>query len=173
MIKKEIDRAATKDRQTLRTYNEKTRDNRIPLVMTYDNRLPRVKEAIDNSWGILQINENESRKFSEKPRLCYRRNKNLRDIIGQTKLTNGKVVRTKLGERTGRCSPCRGRGDAMCCAHVVNTTFFTDRTGRKRFEIRQKTNCRSKNAITWHGAIVARMVSSILVSWNHSRPIEG
>ena len=35
----------------------------------------------------------------------------------------------------------------MCCRHVVNTTFFTDRTGNKRFQIRQKTNCRSRNAI--------------------------
>ena len=70
----------------------------------------------------------------------------MRDIIGQTKLTNGKVLRTK--ERaTGRCTPCRGRSDAMCCSHVVNTNVFTDRTGRKRFQIRQRTNCRSKNAI--------------------------
>ena len=35
----------------------------------------------------------------------------------------------------------------MCCRHVVNTTVFKDRTGRKKFKIRQKTNCRSKNAI--------------------------
>ena len=93
-----------------------------------------------------RLSKVESRKFSDKPRLCYRRNKNLRDVLGQTKLAGGKVVRTNE-KPSGRCVPCRGRGDALCCTHVVNTNVFTDGTGRKKFKIRQKTGCRSKNAI--------------------------
>ena len=34
----------------------------------------------------------------------------------------------------------------MCCNHIISTNFFTSRTGR-RFEIRHKTNCKTKNAI--------------------------
>lgn len=129
-IASDVERAAAKDRQSLRAYRERSRDQRIPLVLTYDDRLPEVREVVNENWKILHINTKESRKFTEKPRICYRRNKNLRDIIGQTKLTNGKVLRTK--ERaTGKCTPCRGRSDAMCCSHVVNTNVFTDRTGRK------------------------------------------
>ena len=117
-------------------------------MLTYDDRLPKIREVVDENWKILQINSNESRKFAEKPRICYRRNRNLRDLIGQTKLTNGKIIRTKGKEKaTGRCTPCRGRADAKCCSHVVNTNVFTDRSGRKRFQIRQRTNCRSKNAL--------------------------
>ena len=145
-IAEDIERAATKDRQSLRTYKEKTKDQRIPLVLTYDDRLPKVREIVDDNWKLLHINETEGRKFAEKPRICYRRNKNLRDIIGQTKLKDGKVIRTKE-KATGRCNPCRGRADAMCCLHVVNTDIFTDRTGKKKFRIRQRTGCRSKNAI--------------------------
>ena len=89
----EIRRAASKERQSLRTYKEKTKDQRIPLVLTYDDRLPNVREIMDDSWKLLHINETERRKFTEKPRLCYRRNRNLCDILGQTKLSNGKVNR--------------------------------------------------------------------------------
>ena len=45
------------------------------------------------------------------------------------------------------CGESAPRADALCCTHVVNTDIFTDRTGRKKFRIRQKTGCRSKNAI--------------------------
>ena len=127
------------------TYNERSEERRIPLVVTYDNRLPDIRKIVNESWSILQINEAESRKFPEKPRVCFRRNRNLRDVLGQTKLTGGKVVRTT--KQSGRCTPCRGRADARCCTHIVNTSVFTDGSGRKRFKIRQKTGCRSKNAI--------------------------
>ena len=115
------------------------------MVVTYDDRLPRINEIIDEDWKLLQINETERRKFSEKPRVCYRRNRNLRDILGQTRIKNNKVVRRK--ETKGRCTPCRGRADAKCCTHMVNTDVFTDKSGRKKFKIRQRTGCRSKNAI--------------------------
>ena len=146
-IMEDINRAASMDQRELRTYKAKETDSRIPFVVTYDNRLPNIKKILEEEWKILQINENESRKFSEKPRLCYKRNRNLRDILGQTRIKNNKVVRRKEAPTKGRCTPCRGRADAKCCTHVVNTNVFTDKTGRKKFDIRQKTGCRSKNAI--------------------------
>ena len=130
----------------MRTYKEKTRSDRIPLVVTYDKRLPRIKEILEESWSILKINEAEGQKFKEKPLLSYRRNKNLRDILGQTSLIGNKVVR-KRNEGRGRCTPCRSRPDAKCCNHVVSTEFFSDKTGQRRFQIRQRTGCKSKNAI--------------------------
>ena len=78
--------------------------------------------------------------------VCYRRNRNLRDILGQTKILKDRVVRKKTILR-GRCMPCRGRADCLSCNHVLNTDFFTDRTGRKRFDIRHRVNCKTKNAI--------------------------
>ena len=144
-ISEDINRAASMDRKSLRTYKEKEPSSRIPLVVTYDDRLPKINEILDENWKLLQVNETESRKFTEKPRVCYKRNRNLRDILGQTRIKNNKVVRKK--ETKGRCTPCRGRADAKCCTHMVNTDVFTDKTGRKKFNIRQKTGCRSKNAI--------------------------
>ena len=144
-ISEDINRAASMDKKSLRTYKEKEPSSRIPFVVTYDDRLPKINEILDENWKLLQVNETESRKFTEKPRVCYKRNRNLRDILGQTRIKNNKVVRKK--ETKGRCTPCRGRADAKCCTHMVNTDVFTDKTGRKRFNIRQKTGCRSKNAI--------------------------
>ena len=77
--------------------------------------------------------------------MCYKRNRNLRDEIGQTRISRNRVVRKRELNR-GRCSPCNGRSDCMCCTHIINTTFFTCRSGN-RYEIRHRTNCRSKNAI--------------------------
>ena len=114
----------------LRIYKEKGSNNRTPLVVTYDKRLPQIKEVLDETWNILHINEAESRKFLEKPLLCFKRNRNLKDILGQTRIKNNKVVRKKL-ERKGRCTPCRSRADAKCCAHMVNTDFLTDKTQKK------------------------------------------
>ena len=144
--KHEINRAAALDKRTLRVYKEKENTNRTPLVVTYDKRLPQIKEVLDETWNILQINPSESRKFVEKPLVCFKRNKNLRDILGQTRIKNNKVVRKKP-ESKGRCTPCRGRADAKCCTHMVNTNFFTDKSRKKRFEIRQRTGCKSTNAI--------------------------
>ena len=96
-------------------------------------------------WDHLKINPETQAKFPDKPILCYKRNRNLRDEIGQTKISRNRVVR-KREQNRGRCSPCRGRADCMCCGHIINTTFFNSRDG-KRYEIRHKTNCKSKNAI--------------------------
>ena len=144
-IREDISRAAALDRSTLLTYKEKESNSRIPLVVTYDERLPGIKKILDEDWKLLQINQTESEKFTEKPLVCFKRNKNLRDILGQTRIKNGKVMRRK--ETKGRCTPCRGRSDAKCCRHMVNTNVFTDKSVKKRFDIRQKSGCRSTNAI--------------------------
>ena len=35
----------------------------------------------------------------------------------------------------------------MCCRHIITTTYFTNRSGEARYDIRHRTNCKSKNAI--------------------------
>ena len=48
----------------------------------------------------------EKEKFTEKPLLCFRRNRNLRDIPGQTRISQNKVLQKKQPTK-GRCTPCR------------------------------------------------------------------
>ena len=145
-VTEEINRAAVQNRDTLLTYKEKEDNNRTPLVVTFNKRLPELKNTLEESWNILQINDTEKQKFKEKPLVCFRRNKNLRDILGQTRISRNKVVRGKP-RTTGRCIPCRSRPDTKCCQHIISTEYFTDKTGTKRFDIRQRTGCKSMNAI--------------------------
>ena len=140
-----ISRAASLNRSDLMSYKEKTRTSRIPLIVTYNRTLPNLKEIISSTWNHLQINPTTADKFQERPIVCYKRNPNLRDLIGQTRISRNRVVR-KAEPKRGRCSPCRGRADCQCCNHIINTEFFTSRKG-KRFDMRHRTSCKSKNAI--------------------------
>lgn len=141
-----ITKAKNLDRQQLLAYKEKKETGRIPMIVTYNRGLPSLKNIIDKTWNTLKINPSEGAKFSEKPLVCFRRNKNLRDLIGQTRITNGKVLRKKE-LKPGRCSPCFGRADAKCCQHIISTKTFTNRTGENVYKIFHRLNCRSKNII--------------------------
>ena len=136
------------ERNDLLSYKEKTSSGRIPLIVTYNKDLPNLKQIIDNTWNHLEINPTTSTKFQEKPIVCYKRNQNLRDIIGQTRLSRNRVIRNTTKKR-GRCSPCMGKTDCLCCKHIISTEFFTCLKG-KRYEIWHRTNCRTKMQSTWH-----------------------
>ncbi len=145
-VRKDVTRAGNIDRQQLLMQKQKGTSSRTPLILTYNKRLPDLKKVIDNTWETLKINRTEKEKFKEKPLICYRRNKNLRDLIGQTRISKGKVLRKKI-KKIGRCTPCNSRPDTKCCRHVIGTNFFTNQSGKKRFDIYHRVNCKSKNAI--------------------------
>lgn len=141
-----IERAANVERSSLLTYREKTNRRRTPLILTYNRKLPNLRSVLEETWSHLQINPTERQKFTEKPIICYRRNKNLRDLIGQTRIEKNRVVRKKPRIQ-GRCTPCRSRANTKCCNQVISTNYFTNKTGSKRFEIRHKVSCKSKNCL--------------------------
>ena len=49
------------------TYKERKKNNRTPLVVTFNRRLPKLKDLVEESWNILGINETIGQKFTEKP----------------------------------------------------------------------------------------------------------
>ena len=145
-VSREIQRAAELDRRTLLTYKEKETSSRIPLIVTYNQNLPNLKGILDATWDHIKINPTTHTKFPEKPIICYKRNRNLRDEIGQTTISKNRVVRKRTSNR-GRCSPCLGRSDCLCCKHIIGTNFFTNANGTSKFDIWHRTNCRTKNGI--------------------------
>ena len=86
-ISREIDRAGALERSQLLTYKEKTESNRIPLIVTFNKSLPNLNQIVNATWDHLMINPSTAAKFPEKPMVCYKRNQNLRDLIGQTKIS--------------------------------------------------------------------------------------
>ena len=57
---------------------------RIPLVLKFKRTL-NIKKVIDEHWHLLQINPKLKNAFQEKPIIAYKRNRNLKKIIGSNK----------------------------------------------------------------------------------------
>ena len=95
---------------------------------------------------MLHINPLEGVKFADKPLVCFRRNQNLRDLLGQTRISKGKVLRKKE-LKAGRCSPCLSRPDTKCCKHIISTRTFRGHAGDKEYKIFHRVNCKSKNVL--------------------------
>ena len=145
-ISKSIEKARNINRDGLLVYKEKKSSDKIPLILTYNKMLPNMKDIINDTWDILKINEQISSKFLEKPQICFRRNKNLKDMIGQTRISGGKVLRNKI-LKEGKCTPCLSRPDTKCCKHIISTKTFHNQAGSKEYKIYHKVNCKSKNVI--------------------------
>ena len=144
--KSRIDKAKGLDRLELLQYKDKTRNSRIPLVITYNRNLPKLHEVIDNTWKTLGINSEEAIKFEEKPLLAFRRNRNLKNLLGQNRISNGKVVK-KTDKKIGKCTPCLSRIDTKCCKHIQTTSTFKNQAKTKVYDIFHNVNCKTQNAI--------------------------
>ena len=95
-------------------------------------------------WHLLHINPNLAEIFQNPPILPFRRNKNLRDIIG-TKLTeNGKIKRKFTNKMQGKSTPCFANNRTLCCKKVVHTTTFKSDQTNRIFQIYHNLNCKSK-----------------------------
>lgn len=145
---KSIEKANNMRREDLLKYKEKSTNNKVPIIVTYNKQLPKIQQIVDNTWNTLKINPEEAIKFEEKPLLCFRRNQNLKDLIGQTRISKGKVMKRKKN-KIGKCSPCLSRRDTKCCKHVASTSTFKNenQSGSKVYNIYHNVTCKSKNVI--------------------------
>ena len=71
----------------------------MPLTVTYNMTLPDLKTRIDKNWHILQILPKLKVVFTEPPILAFKRNKNLKDIIGGNKIFDNKNVSHVSGDQ--------------------------------------------------------------------------
>ena len=144
-IKIQIDRAACQDRNELLRYKDRTLKAKIPCILTYNTQLPNVKESINKHWNILKINPWLETIFNEKPSMAFRRNRNVRDIIGQKTILHDKVLREiHITNRKGWCSPCNNICNNLCCNQIGNTNEFTSNITNEKFKIYHHVNCKSK-----------------------------
>ena len=117
---------------------------RVPHVLTYNHQLPNIKAAINKHWDILKIKPPLETIFTEKAIIAFRRNKNLKDILGQKTILNGKVKRNiPINESREWCSPCNSRKFNLCCQQVKNTNTFKSNKPKAEFKIYHRVNCKS------------------------------
>ena len=142
----EFNKATLQDRQNLLTYQTKERSTKLVFTTKYNKNAPSISKSIEDNWHLLQINNNISQAFKEKPVVGYKRNPNLRQLIGQHRLSKGKVIKPAI-QSTGNCKPCRSQQGNKCCKLVQDTSSFMNRHTGKIFRIFHQLTCKSTNVI--------------------------
>ena len=121
---------------------------RIPLVLKFNRTLPNIKKVIDEHWHLLQINPKLKNAFQGKPIITYKRNRNLKEIIGSNKILNNKVIRKKKAEKKHLfCSSCYARRDNLCCQQKKKTNVFKSCKTGKTYKIFHQLTCKSQAII--------------------------
>lgn len=150
-IKIAVDKANSISRDRLLTYKTKSRSNNIPLVLTYNKTLPSVSKSIRKHWEILNIDEKQAAIFKNtRPIVAYKRNKNLKQYIGQTTISRDKVCRSGKNynnPQKGTCRPCNTKVGNLCCKQLKETKDFVSRATNEKFSIRHNVNCKSTHVI--------------------------
>ena len=146
-ISAQRNRAAEIDRASLLRDKPKNTNRRTPFSTTYNQHLPHIREIINKHWPILQTHQNLAQTFTEKPVLAYRRNKNLRELIGQHHLSRGKKILPRKRTRLPGCRACLTSTKNECCKHILSTKTFSSQVTGEVLSILHSLNCRSKNLI--------------------------
>ena len=120
---------------------------KIPFTTTFNKHLPSINPIIEKHWHLLKTNPEIASKFCNKPVLAFRRNKNLRDILGQTHLSKNKKIVKKKPPTGGSSQACLSRANNQCCMHIISTKTFKSHITNEMFDIKHKLNCHSRNVI--------------------------
>ena len=84
-------------------------------------------------WHLLHINPTLAKIFQNPPILAFRRNKNLRNIIGAKLIENGKVKKKFTNKIQCKCTPCLTTNGNLCCKQLVHTITFRSNQANRIF----------------------------------------
>ena len=147
LINEAVQRAETRDREELlQPRSKKEKKAPLTLVTTFNKTLPNLKNILANNWDVLSINQDISKKFTSQPLIAYKRNPNLRQLLGGNKIENGRVAKRKRNVN-GKCSPCTPNRSYKCCRQMKSTSTFKNRITGKVYKIFHRVNCRDRNVI--------------------------
>ena len=142
-IIEQFNKASNKEREQLLTYKTKDANPKIVFSTKYNKNLPNIGKAIHDNWNTLHINDEIGRSFKDKPVIAFKRNDNLKRLIGQTRISKNKKVVRKSFLKNGQCSPCYSKQGNMCCKQVKRTDTFSNRITKREYKILHHLNCKS------------------------------
>jgi len=123
-------------------YNE-TRSNAtvVPFVIEYNPSLPNIGNILHKYWDLFKLSPNPATQnlHSYKPVLAYKRGKNLRDFLVNTKY----VSDSSAGARSSKCS----RPRCSHCINIIETDSYVSSSNMSRFKLKENTNCSSTHVI--------------------------
>ena len=121
-------------------------DNKLKFMTRCHRNLPNIRSVIDNNWNTILTNSKLENTFKEKLILAFKRNKNLKDIIGGTELRNNKkVIKAEL--KDGYCSPCLSQIGNICCKQIISTKCYRSTDTGEKFTIKHRVNRKTKKGI--------------------------
>ena len=82
MVNEEIQKATNQDRTRLLNKEKTETGNHLNLCVTYSKTIPNIKTILEKHWHILNVSPELKKVFENKPLLNFRKNKNLRQLIG-------------------------------------------------------------------------------------------
>ena len=134
---------------TIKNNRKKVREANLHFFDREINQtLPNFRKILSDNWSLLKINSRLKHVFNEQPVIAYRRNKNLRDVIGDTTIKNNKVVRKQKSTlKSGYSKPCFSRTNNLYCKQVVPATNFKNNITLKTYQIHHQLNCNSSYII--------------------------
>ena len=77
--------------------------------------------------------------------MAFKRNRNVKEIIGNNCVENGKVKRAKNTFTIGN-APHVYQGD-LCCSQLTSTATFISQQTKRKFKIYHIVNCNSEYVI--------------------------
>ena len=82
------------------------------------------KKIIRNHWSILKTNKALEKTFPVESIITFRKNKNLKQLIGRNTIQNDKNIKISSNKYEEKCTPCKSGIRSLCCLQVQNTHSF-------------------------------------------------
>ena len=73
---------------------------------------------------MLNISKKLQGLFQEELITAFKRNRNLKELIGSNCMENGKIKQAINTFTIGKCFPCFSKTGNLCCSQLISTTIF-------------------------------------------------
>ena len=123
-IETKINKIKFPDTKDLLTPKTTKKAQVLPLTVTYNRRLPNIKQIIQNHWSILKTNKALVKTFPVEPIIAFCKNKSLKQLIGGNTIQNDKNIKISSNKYEGKCTPYKSGIGLLFCLHVQNTHSF-------------------------------------------------
>ena len=117
--------------------SRKEHTNAPCLIATFNKSVP-LNKLVNKHWPITQTTKKCRDALPEEPRIVFRRNKNLSDLLVRAKYRSGTgIIVPKMTHSVRKCNHC------SWCKNVTEATDFYSATTGQRFKIYHKMTCTS------------------------------
>ena len=109
--------------------------------------MPNISNIVRKHWNVLNISRTLQGLFEEEPITAFKRNRDLKELIGSNCIDSRKAKRAKNTFTIGKCSPCLSKTGSLCCSQLTSTIPFISQQAKRKCKIYHNVNCKSEYVI--------------------------